>query len=59
MCFFCVGDGRARQVRLSFSSVEPDVIREGVRRFARFVRDQEYASNGGVKRTAILTAKSH
>ncbi|MGH9371932.1 MAG: PLP-dependent aminotransferase family protein, partial [Vicinamibacterales bacterium] len=38
MSFFALRAERTRQVRLSFSSVEPADIREGLRRSAGFVR---------------------
>jgi (S)-3,5-dihydroxyphenylglycine transaminase len=40
MSFFALSGGRERQVRLSFSYVTPEQIEEGVRRFARFVRER-------------------
>jgi (S)-3,5-dihydroxyphenylglycine transaminase len=40
MSFFALTPGRERQVRLSFSYVSGEQIEEGVRRFARFVREQ-------------------
>ncbi|MDP9122403.1 MAG: PLP-dependent aminotransferase family protein [Acidobacteriota bacterium] len=40
MTFFALSSGRERQVRLAFSYVTPAQIEEGVRRFARFVRDR-------------------
>ncbi|HYG63552.1 MAG TPA: PLP-dependent aminotransferase family protein [Thermoanaerobaculia bacterium] len=40
MSFFALTPGRERQVRLSFSYVSEEQIEDGVRRFARFVREQ-------------------
>ena len=38
LTFFALGEGRERQVRLSFSYVTEEQIEEGIRRFARFVQ---------------------
>lgn len=38
MSFFALSPGRERQVRLSISYVTPELIEEGIGRFARFVR---------------------
>jgi len=40
MSHFALRPGRERQVRFSFSYVDEEQIDEGVRRFARFVRDR-------------------
>jgi (S)-3,5-dihydroxyphenylglycine transaminase len=40
MRFFCMGAERRRQVRLSFSSVEPSLMHEGVSRLAAFIRHE-------------------
>ena len=40
MSHFALSPGRERQVRFSFSYVDEEQIDEGVRRFARFVRDR-------------------
>ena len=40
MRFFALAPGRERQVRFSFSYVTPEQIDQGVRAFARFVRDR-------------------
>ncbi len=44
MSFFALSGGRERQVRLSFSYVTPEQIEDGVRRFARFVRERAVRS---------------
>lgn len=40
MRFFTVGSGHECQVRLSFSCVDEDTMREGMRRFGMFVNDR-------------------
>jgi (S)-3,5-dihydroxyphenylglycine transaminase len=52
MSFFALTPGRERQVRLSFSYVSPEQIAEGVRRFARFVRER----TGEAEPAAVLHA---
>jgi (S)-3,5-dihydroxyphenylglycine transaminase len=38
MSFFALAGGRESEVRLSFSYVTPELIEEGIRRFAAFVK---------------------
>jgi (S)-3,5-dihydroxyphenylglycine transaminase len=40
MRFFTISEGHERQVRLSFSCVDEETIREGIRRFGTFVNDR-------------------
>jgi (S)-3,5-dihydroxyphenylglycine transaminase len=40
MRYFALSPGREREVRLSFSYVDPAAIEEGIRRFACFLRDE-------------------
>lgn len=52
MQFFCMGAERRRQVRLSFSSVEPPMMCEGVRRFAAFIRHEAAAGTRRMSTTS-------
>lgn len=51
---FCLACRRLTQVRLAFTYVEEPAIDEGVRRFARFVRER---LRSGVERTAVGSSR--
>jgi (S)-3,5-dihydroxyphenylglycine transaminase len=50
MRFFCIGPGCRRQVRLAFSSADPETIARGIERFAGFVDRQPRAPIDTVNR---------
>jgi (S)-3,5-dihydroxyphenylglycine transaminase len=55
MRFFCLDAVRTNQIRLSFSYVDPDAIRRGVKGLAAFVRDRLAAGAGDSDRRSSAT----